>query len=49
MNSTKHSAFLKARFLILTSVDPDLVRKVYRDYGDARQIFEDARAVGIIC
>ena len=29
-------------------LDPDLVRKVYGDYGDARQIFEDARAVGII-
>ena len=30
------------------ALEPDLVRKVYGDYGDARQIFEDARAVGII-
>ena len=32
------------------SLDPDLVKKVYGDYGDARQIFEDAdvRAAGII-
>ena len=29
-------------------LDPDLVRKVYGDYGDARQILEDARAAGII-
>ena len=29
-------------------LDPDLVRKICGDYGDARQIFEDARAVGII-
>ena len=30
------------------ALEPDLVRKVYGDYGDARQLFEDARAVGII-
>ena len=30
------------------SLDPDLVRKVYGDYGSARQMFEDARAAGII-
>ena len=30
------------------SLDPDLVRKVYGDYGEARQMFEDARAAGII-
>ena len=29
-------------------LDPDLVRKVYGDYGNARQMFEDARAAGII-
>lgn len=29
-------------------LDPDLVRKVYGDYGGARQMFEDARAAGII-
>ncbi|KAL8825678.1 MAG: hypothetical protein Q9191_004267 [Dirinaria sp. TL-2023a] len=29
-------------------LDPDLVRKVYGDYGEARQIFEDAKAAGII-
>ena len=29
------------------SLDPNLLRKVYGDYGDARQIFEDARAAGI--
>ena len=29
-------------------LDPDLVRKVYGDYGDARQILEDARAAGVI-
>ena len=30
------------------SLDPDLVRKVYGDYGAARKMFEDARAAGII-
>ena len=30
------------------SLDPDLVKKVYGDYGDARQMFEDATAAGII-
>ena len=29
-------------------LDPELVRKVYGDYGDARQLFEDARSAGII-
>ena len=29
-------------------LDSDLVRKVYGDDGDARQIFEDARAAGLI-
>lgn len=30
------------------SLDPDLVRKVYGDYGDIRKMFEDARAAGVI-
>ena len=30
------------------SLDPELVRRVYGDYGDARQIFKDARAAGIV-
>ena len=30
------------------SLDHELVRKVYGDYGSARQMFEDARAAGII-
>ena len=29
-------------------LDPDLVRKVYGDYGEARQLFEDARSAGVI-
>ncbi len=29
-------------------LDPDLVRKVYGDYGEARQLFEEARSAGII-
>ena len=29
-------------------LDPDLVKKVYGDYGEARQLFKDARSVGII-
>ena len=29
-------------------LDPELVRKVYGEYGDAKHLFEDARAVGII-
>ena len=28
-------------------LDPDLVRKVYGDYGEARQLFEDARSAGV--
>ena len=28
-------------------LDPDLVRKVYGDYGEARQLFENARSAGI--
>ncbi len=30
------------------SLDPGLVRKVYGDYGDARQLFKDVRSAGII-
>ena len=30
------------------SLDPDLVRKVYGDYGDVRKMFEDAGAAGVI-
>ena len=29
-------------------LDPDLVRNEYGDYGSARQIFDDARAAGVI-
>ena len=29
-------------------LDPDLVKKEYGDYGEARQILEDARAAGVI-
>lgn len=29
-------------------LDPDLVKKVYGDYGEARQIFNDATAAGVI-
>ena len=29
-------------------LDPDLVRKVYGDHGEARQLFEDAKSAGII-
>lgn len=29
-------------------LDPDLVRKVYGDYGEARQLFDDARSDGVI-
>ena len=30
------------------SLNPDLVKKVYGDYGESRQIIEDAKAAGII-
>ena len=30
------------------ALDPDLVRKVYGDFGEARQLFEEARSAGII-
>ena len=30
------------------SLDPDLVRKVYGEYGGARKMFEDAKAAGVI-
>ena len=42
------SAFRKKVADARPSLDPDLVRKVYGDYGDTRQIFEDARAAGVI-
>lgn len=29
-------------------LDPDLVRRVYGDYGDARRLVEDAKAAGVI-
>ena len=29
-------------------LEPELLRKIYGDYGEARQLFEDARSAGII-
>ena len=31
-----------------TPLEPELVRRVYGNYGEARQLFEDARSAGII-
>ncbi|KAL8938253.1 MAG: hypothetical protein Q9216_003993 [Gyalolechia sp. 2 TL-2023] len=41
-------AFKKKVDEIKPPLDPELVRKVYGDYGEARQMLEEAKAAGII-
>ncbi len=41
-------AFRKKVAEVRPPLDPDLVKKVYGDYGEARHILEDARSAGVI-
>ncbi|KAL8938007.1 MAG: hypothetical protein Q9211_003408 [Gyalolechia sp. 1 TL-2023] len=41
-------AFKKKVAAVNPPLDPELVRKVYGDYGEARQMFEEAEAAGIV-